>query len=153
MGRGHRRFWLPALMVAAAAAAGMLAGCGPQVETTVTDNGGAYTIAEVQRAASSMNLGDVARLKTDDAPEARNKALVRLRTHGKLGAAVADLLTREFGSKTRSVPVSVESAAVDGVDAWIVIEAAPGATGRLTTRRLWVFDRSDGSVIQSASYR
>jgi hypothetical protein len=78
---------------------------------------------------------------------------VGLRATDEDGRRVADLLTKDFPADTRSVPVLVEAAQVAGRDAWIVVEAYATEGERLSGRRLWVFDRTDGAIITSSAFR
>lgn len=149
----------PARLVAAAMLAVALAfaaGCSssPQTPSSVVDKKGVYTTAQVEKMADLTPLGAAAAIATVDGPAQRQNALTQLRaTGGAEGARVAELLTKVFPYSMKSVPVSIERATVDGNDTLLVIEAAPGKTGKLTTRTLWILGAQDGHVLDSASFR
>ena len=129
-------------------------GCAAQPDLkAIVDTGASYTAAQVEQSARAGALGAVSAMKTEQGPAERQKALAQLRRSGTEGARTADLLTKIFPVDTTAVPVRIEHATVDGGDALIVLEAAPGKAGTLTTRRLWVLGYQDGSVVDSASFR
>ena len=137
-------------MLALAAAAG----CAPRPALpAVVDAGARYTTAQVEEAANATPLGAAASLTVEQAPAQRQSALAGLRRTGPVGVSAADLLTRMFPASTAAVPVHIEHATVDGIDALIVVEAAQGKAGTLTTRRVWILDDRTGAVIDSASFR
>jgi hypothetical protein len=130
------------------------AGCAAQPDLkTVVDSKATYTAAQVEQTARAAVLGAVSALKTEQGPAERQKALAQLRRSGTEGQRTADLLTKLFPASTTAVPVRIERATVDGVDALVVLEAAPGKAGTLTTRRIWVLGYQDGAVLDSASFR
>jgi hypothetical protein len=137
------------------AVASLLAGaaCAREPKVTFVPAGGTYTSAEARNRANTADPGAAATVRIEDATAERTAALVELRREGADGSAVADLLTEEFPSVTRSVPYYVEAATVDGTKAWIIAETWGGRQGTLDQRRLWVFDRSTHRVILSAVLR
>jgi hypothetical protein len=146
--------WIPfsRLGVACALAALLLTGCGgPRL--TVVDSGKIYTARQAEDLARATEVGATGSISADSAAAARQRTLIELRRQGGEGPRVADLLTRGFPARTQAVPVLVQKAKVDGRDAILVVEATPGAGGRLTSRRLWVFDATTGTVLDSASFR
>ena len=129
------------------------AGCwsGPQVRFVRSD--ASYTVAQAEESGRSVSLGEASSVKTEQATEARRKALSGLRQQGSDAARVADLLTKGFPAQSRSVPVQVEAASVDGKPAYIVVEATGRPGGTLISRRVWVFDAAAGTVMGSASFQ
>ena len=143
-----------AVFAGALLAAAVLGGCAAQPQlSTVVDKQGAYTSAEVEQMANATSLGAASSLTKQQAPAERQRALAALRRSGAEGVAVADLLTKLFPADTAAVPVSIEHARVDGNDALVVVEAAAGRDGKLTTRRVWVLSYPGGAIIDSASFR
>ena len=143
-----RRLLLLALVPALLA----LAGCGgPDIAFDAT--GGDYTSDTLQTYLADANLGGLDDMDVAEAPEARRTMLAGLRSRGDAASEVADLLTRGFPDGIAAVPVRAEAATVDGGEVWLVVEVWGDETGPLTHRRLWVFNRSDGSVITALSLR
>jgi hypothetical protein len=128
-------------------------GCvsGPQVPFVRSDK--SYTVSQAQEWARSISLGAASSIQTDQATEARQKALAALRVQGTEPGRAADMLTRGFPAQSRAVPVRVEAATVAGRPAYIVVEATGRPGGTLTSRRVWVFDAATGAVMGSASYK
>ena len=129
-----------------------LAACGVRTGVVFEAKAGALTMAQVEQKARTVSLGSAAGVDKADAPSAREKVLVDLRTRGAKGQRAAVLLTKDFPQNTPSVPVWVGAASVDGVPSIIAIEAYPNKRGRLEWRRLWVFDEGSGAVRLAASY-
>jgi hypothetical protein len=119
---------------------------------TFVPKGSPKTLAQAEQAAQKVDISSASDVQTADADKARTEALVELRRKGPDAGSAADLLTRAFPLKPRSVPVYVESAPVDGQPAWIVVEAWGEQDGKLVHRRVWVFDRGTGDVLGSRSW-
>ncbi|MDO8949569.1 MAG: hypothetical protein Q8S43_10260 [Actinomycetota bacterium] len=115
-------------------------------------NGGTYTLAQAEDVASGYDMSEVENVKTSEGPSLRRERLLELREAGTDTSLLADALTRDFPSDTPSVPLLVESATVDGVRAWLVVEAYGDTDGTLSRRRLWVLDRSNFTVLASSSF-
>lgn len=140
-----------ALLGAAVLACIGLAACG-QPALEYIPNGGAYTMAQAEDIASGISLSDVEGVKTSEGPALRKERLLQLREAGTEASLLADALTRDFPSGTASVPLLIESATVDGTEAWLVVEAWGDKDGTLSRRRLWVLDRSTFTVLASSSF-
>ena len=145
----------PGIALALAIAAALLvAGCTtPPALTKVVDTGASYTVSQAEQMGDATPLGKTASLTKAQGPAERQRALTQLRRSGPDGVRTADLLTRVFPASMSSVPVRIEHAQVDGSDALVVVEAAPGKSGTLTTRLVWILAYGDGRVLDSASYR
>lgn len=128
-------------------------GCRGRDTLAFVDAHGVYTTRQVREMARKCALGNVAGSPVSDASGLRQERLSRLREMGADGTRAANVLTVGFPVDTRSVPVRVEAASVDGVDAWVVVEAWGPRGGTLDSRRVWVFDRSDGRVLTVATFR
>jgi hypothetical protein len=143
------------LAVAVLVLAGLLAiaGCAraPQARFVADDR--IYTLAEVEKNVAVMSPGPAASIDVAKATEVRQQVLAELRRHGALAGKAADVMTREFPASTQAVPFYVEAATVDGKPCWIFLETWGGHSGRLTSRRLWVFDRDTGAPVESRSFR
>ena len=126
-----------------------LSGCGPEGPVWV-DEGTAYTTRSVSTVLDTADTSRLVDRPTSDAPALRHSALTELRKDGAGAARVADLLTNTFEPNTRSVPVYVEQASVDGTAAVVVVEAAGPRSGKLSAKRLWVLSRN-GDVILARS--
>lgn len=127
----------------------LLPACAAQPTPKYVSGGAAYSRAQAEAKAASVDLGGVDHIDVKDAVTARTNSLTLLRRHGEDANKAADMLTSEFPPETRSVPVYVEAATVDGVQAWLVVEAWGGRTGPLVKRRLWVIDRATGDILDS----
>jgi len=130
---------------------GLVACGGPSVE--FVDSDATYTSAQTQIV---LEQTDTSRFEDDPTSEAvtlRSKALAQLRSQGESAASAADLITDTFPPQTRSVPVYVESAVVDGIPAYLIVEAWGPAEGALDRKRLWVIDAETGDVLFSAAAR
>jgi len=129
-----------------------LVGCGgPSVEFVASD--AAYTSAQTQLVLERTDTSRFEDEPTSEAVALRSKALAQLRSQGEAAARAADLITDTFPPKTRSVPVYVERAVVDGVPSYLIIEAWGPAEGALDRKRLWVIDAETGDVVFSAAAR
>ncbi len=115
--------------------------------------GGSYSMDEAQEAAASTSLESVKDVRTADAPMLRTERLGKLRTQGPDASALADALTKDFPSETAAVPLRIESATVDGIGVWLVVEAWGDENDVLAHRRLWVIDRTTLEIIGSSSFR
>ncbi|HEY3316956.1 MAG TPA: hypothetical protein VGK50_00825 [Coriobacteriia bacterium] len=131
----------------------LMQGCseGPRVRFVGDDK--TRTLADVDRAAESLQAGPAASVTVKDAPEVRQRVLAGMRGDGALAAQAADFMTRQFPPVTKAVPYYVEAARIDGRPCWVIVEAWGGRTGNLVFRRLWVFDRETGGVLDSRTYR
>lgn len=128
-----------------------LAGCDRSTIEFIP-SGGPYTMTQVEDLAAQVSLADVEDEKTANGPALREEALLELRKAGADASLLADALTRDFPSGATSVPLLVEGATVDGVEAWIVVEAWGDGDGTLSRRRVWVLDRSDFTILGSTSF-
>ena len=141
------------IMTAVVSVVLLLTGCSGQFRARFETSGGPLDTAGAEQLARTTDISALSRVKADDAPALRDKVLSDLRTHGAKGELAATLLTTGFPVPTRSVPVLVRYSKVDDRDAVIVVEAFGDAGGRLTHRRLWVFDADTGAIIAAASFR
>ena len=143
----------PALLVALTAlslAASLLGGCdGPSVEFHASDK--AYSSPQTRLVLERIDASGLSDRPTQKADALRTSALADLRSQGKAASEAADLITSTFPPKTKSVPVYVERATVDGKSSFIIIEAWGPAEGKLDSKRLWVIARGTGDVIYSAA--
>ncbi len=128
-----------------------LAGCGTATVEYIPE-GGAYTLAEVQERAATVEAHGADRIATDDAYEERVDRLVYLRRQGEAAAALADALTSGFPTENASVPILVEHGTVDGQPVWIVVEAWGEDGARMEHRRLWLLDDQTLDVVNSSSF-
>lgn len=115
-------------------------------------SGGSYTMAQVEDLTTQVNLSAVVNEQTADGSALRKEVLLELREADTGASSLADALTRNFPSDATSVPLLVEAATVDGVDAWIVVEAWGDEDGTLSRRRVWVLDRSTFTILGSTSF-
>jgi hypothetical protein len=143
----------PVLAALALALTLAVAACSGPFSVTFEPAGPPLTTAQSDRLADTTSTRSLSGTKEADAPALRETVLSDLRTRGQAGVRAADLLTIGFPESTAAVPLIVRACAVDGVDAIVVVEAFAGRTGDLTSRRLWVFDRSSGDVLHAASFR
>jgi hypothetical protein len=131
-----------------------LAACGSAPELVFVPDGDAqYTLEELEAYTSGADVSPAEGVVVAEAAEVREELLVDLRTRGGEGEALATMLTEGFPPETASVPVLAETAVVDGQDVWLVVEVWGDDEGPLTHRRLWVFDREDGSLVHALSVR
>lgn len=128
----------------------LLAACA-RTGVVFEPNAGSLTMAQVEQKARTVSLASASGVEKSEAPAAREKVLIDLRTRGADGERAAALLTKGFPQDMASVPVWVGVASVDGTRSVIAIEAYPNKQGRLAWRRLWVFDLSTGAVRLAAS--
>lgn len=124
-------------------------GCSAAGPTWV-DDGTNYTIKSVENVLDVADISAQAKLPATDAVKLRHAALTSLRKQSDSAARAANLITATFDPATRSVPVYVESASLDGTPVLIVVEATGPKTGTLNMKRLWVL-RTDGTVILARS--
>ena len=115
-------------------------------------SGGPYTMAQVEDLATQVSLSAVENKQTADGATLREEALLELREADNDAALLADALTRDFPSDATSVPLLIEAATVDEVDAWIVVEAWGDTDGTFSRRRVWVLDRSTFTILGSTSF-
>jgi uncharacterized protein YceK len=129
-----------------------LSGCSTATVEYIPE-GGAYTLAEVQERAVTIDAHGAESIATDDAYDERVDRLVYLRKQGEEPAALADALTSGFPTENASVPILVERGTVDEQPVWIIIEAwgEPGA--KLEHRRLWLLDDRTLDVVNASSFR
>ena len=142
----------PLAVLAALAVCLLLVGCGARADLTFTMEGGSYSAADLEPLLAAADLGATARVATSEAPDVRIEVLAQLRQEGDDAIALADTLTSDFPVDVAAVPVAVEAATYEGEPAWIVIEAWGDEDGALTHRRLWVFSKSDQSVLAALSH-
>jgi hypothetical protein len=141
------------LAVTFVALALVLAACGGGVPEVVFEASGApLTAATADSVAASTGIGAFASVESSSAPALRAKALEKLRAQGEIGARAAELLTEGFPPVSLSVPVLVRVCQVDGKDAVLVIEAYGDAGGKLTHKRLWVFELGSGAIVRATSF-
>jgi hypothetical protein len=124
---------------------------GPAVEWVA--DGGSLTSAQVDALAQAADISAVSDVPLDSAPDSRNDVLVWLRQKGSDGDRAASLLTIGFPERTQAIPVLVEIADVNGVRSLIAVEAAAGPGGRLTAKRLWLFELASGKLVRSATFQ
>jgi hypothetical protein len=117
------------------------------------DSSASYTTEQTRLILERVDASLFAEEPTSQALESRRSALARLRAQGGEAATAADLITETFPPGTRSVPVYVELATVDGKSSVILVEAWGPSNGALEDKRLWVLDSSNGDVIYSAAAR
>ena len=141
------------LAVVALLALMLLASACSRPAVRLVDDGASYSVDEARSRAATMQAGAAASVRVEGAIDARRDALVALRRIGAVGNRAADVLTREFPVDTKAVPFYVEAATVEPREVWIVVEAWGGRTGKLEKRRLWILDRSTGSVVTVAPLR
>ena len=122
-----------------------VSGCAPKGPTYV-DAGASYSQSTLASVYALADTSKLASQSAADTTKLRHDALTGLRRQGGTAAAAADLMTKTFPPSTRGVPVYVERALFDGKQALVVVEAIGPATGKLTTKRLWVLSDS-GSVL------
>lgn len=147
------RFQRTAVMVLALSVIAFTAGCSDQVEITYVDSGRALESTGLQEEFADIEEPGILGRPVADAPELRHGALASLRSQGAAQADLANLLTEVLPSNSRSVPYFAEEATVDGRDAWVVIEVWGPEGGTLDRNRAWVFDRTNGQVIVSTTFR
>ena len=136
----------------AAVVAVLIAGCGRPLFDYRPDSG-SMTFLEAQDLARAADISGVADLALEDAPARRTEVLTSLRTKGADGKRAAELLTEGFPVRNAAVPVLIVFADVDGVRSLVAVEAYKGADGKLSRRRLWVFDLKTGAIGRSATFR
>jgi hypothetical protein len=129
----------------------VLAACSARTGVVFEPNAAPMTMTQVEQKARSVSLDSASGLDKTNAPTARDKVLVDLRTRGTVGQRAATLLTKGFPQDTPSVPVWVGVGPVDGVRSLVAVEAYADTTGKLTWRRVWVFDLDSGAVRLAAS--
>lgn len=140
-----RRTSLILLVILSTAMLAIAAGCSPKGPLYV-DESSSYTVSSVGEILRRADASAYAKEPTSDAADLRHEALVALRKRGGDATAAADLITRTFPADTRSVPVYVERATMDGKRALVVVEATGPKSGSLDAKRMWVFD-DQGNVI------
>jgi hypothetical protein len=142
------------MLLMSALLATALASCGSAPELVFVSDGDAqYSLEELEAYTTEADVSPAEGVVVAEAAEVREELLVDLRTRGSEGEALATMLTAGFPPETASVPVLAETAVVDGQDVWLVVEVWGDDEGPLTHRRLWVFDREDGSLVHALSVR
>jgi hypothetical protein len=136
-----------------AAAAVLVCACQPGPAVEWVPDGGSLSSAQVDALAQGADISAVSGVSLDSAPDSRNDVLVWLRQRGGDGDRAASLLTIGFPERTQAIPVLVEIADVNGVRSLITVEAAAGQGGRLTAKRLWLFELTSGKLIRSATFQ
>lgn len=133
----------------------LLVACGRPAAPSVTfeAKGAPLNAMEAEKLAAATDIAAVADITTDEAPALRTAMLRKLRAEGADGERAVQLLTAGFPAGTASVPVLVRICSFEGTSAVVVVEAFGDVGGKLTHRRLWVFDAAAGSVIRAASFR
>lgn len=127
------------------------AGCTSPSRVTYIPDGGSYTAKDLPAILKNADPGATARVSYDDASKVRQDALVSLRKQGDDAGKLADILTAEFPTDTRSVPFKVEKVTYEAKNAWIVLESSGKTGGLLTSRRLWVIS-ADTRTVVAAEY-
>lgn len=122
-----------------------VSGCAPKGPTYV-DAGASYSQSTLAKVYALSDTSKLAGQSAADTTKLRHDALTGLRRQGGSASAAADLMTNTFPPSTRGVPVYVERALFNGAPALIVVEAIGPATGKLTTKRLWVLSDT-GAVL------
>lgn len=131
----------------------VLASCCAAKSVQWIPDGEPLTRADIERLARTADISSASDLTTEEAPDARAEVLVWLRRQGPDGERSASLLTQGFPERTASVPVHVQIASLEGTRSLVVVEAYGGASGKLTRRRVWVFDFQSGQLTDSASFQ
>lgn len=144
--------WIGAF-AALATAALLASACATGPAATWVPDGGSLTSAQVDALAQGTDISAVGDVSLESAPDSRNDVLVWLRQKGADGDRAASLLTIGFPERTQAIPVLIEIADVDGLRSLIVVEAAPGQGGRLTAKRLWLFQLASGKLVRSATFQ
>jgi len=140
-------------LLAAGVALCVLMACSPRLELVWEPEGGTYVTDDLQELLEDADLGSASSVDAADAPALRKDLLVDLRAQGEDASFVADLLTTGFPPDAAALPMRIEGANVNDTETWLVFEAWGETTGLLSHRRLWVFDRKNGNVIQALSKR
>lgn len=131
----------------------MIAGCGG-ADVTFVSNGATYTLEQVEELHASQPVpSSLAGRPTADSSELRRDALVELRSQGGEAADVAEFVTTTLADTGRAVLYYAESATVEGVASWVLLEAWGPEGGTLEYTRLWVFERESGAVVYSSTSR
>jgi hypothetical protein len=148
-----RRSLLASLLLALAGLL-LLTACSSAPRLAFVSEDHSYTLAEVDKMAPTVAAGAAGKVALADATGVRQRVLSKLRGNGRTASEAADFMTRQFPPVTPAVPYYVESAKVDGHACWIILETwGPKSGTTLDRRRLWVFDREDGSVLDARTYR
>jgi hypothetical protein len=142
-----------AAAIALATAATLLVACTSGVQPVWVPDAGSLTPKQVDELAAAADVSRVSSVDVEHAPDVRTDVLVWLRGKGSDGDRAASLLTQGFPDRTAAVPVLVEVAEVDGVRSLVAVEAAGGKDGRLTVRRLWLFELKSGRLVRSATFQ
>lgn len=127
----------------------LLAACAAKGPVYVDDKG-TYELSSTVSAFQKADVSTFAKTPTSEATRLRHDALAALRGDGKRASSASNLITEVFPSGTRSVPVYVERARVDGHDSLIIVEAYGPKSGTLQDKRLWVLNMR-GDVLFSAT--
>lgn len=133
------------LTVALVLCALLLTGCAPTGPKWV-DSGASYTDKTVASIYSAADITALTGVSTSDATQRRHDALLALRKLGGSASDAADLITKTLPADTRGVPVYIERAQFNGQPSLVVAEATGPASGKLTTKRLWVLS-AKGAVL------
>lgn len=127
-----------------------LVGCGgPSVE--FLDSNAEYTATQARQVLERTDTSELSDELTQQATALRRSALADLRSQGKTAGEAADLITNTFPPGTKSVPVYVERATVNGKPSLVIVEAWGSPEGSLDRKRLWVIERATGDVVYSAA--
>jgi hypothetical protein len=145
-----RSIWVIATL---AVVASLVSACQPGPAVQWVPDGGSLTSAQVDALAQGADISAVSGVPLESAPDSRNDVLVWLRQKGADGDRAASLLTIGFPERTKAIPVLVEIADVNGVRSLITVEAAAGQGGRLTAKRLWLFELTSGKLVRSATFQ
>jgi hypothetical protein len=141
------------IVMALTAVAFMLTACASASQPLWVPDAGTLTPGQVDEIAANADLSRVGGVAIADAPDVRTDALVWLRQQGIDGDRAASLLTQGFPERTAAVPVVVEIAEVDRVRSLIAVEAIVGKDGKLSMKRLWLFEIASGRLIRSATFQ
>jgi len=142
---------LPALIALALVLGSLPAGCSTHARLAYHTDGPEYSAQDLRPALQAVDVGTADTITARHATETRTQMLAELRTHGKNGTTLADVLTSQFPLDVPAVPVHVEEASYEGVSSWIVVEVWGDEGETLTHRRLWVIARDNPTVLAAQS--
>ena len=123
----------------------LLAGCGAKGPQWV-DADASYTGQSVSSVYATADISLQSGVSAADTTKQRHDALLALRKRGGAASDAADLITKTMPTDTRGVPVYVERAKFNGEPSLVIVEAIGPASGKLTTKRLWVLS-THGAVL------
>jgi len=141
-----------ALAASLAAACLTASGCGRNAVLFVSEER-SYELETVEDLHTSVQRPAIEGRPVTESSVLRRDTLVELRSRGSEAVDAAEFITRSLPDNGRSVPYYVESAEIDGLAVWILLELWGPAEGTLENTRLWVFDRNSGDILYSSTQR